>query len=99
MGAYCRKCKKYKIPLMAVLANLTGEGARCENCGTSYVVAGFSKLFYLTLEGAAVLLSVYISFYFLTAIPLAACILLVFLVRLFFAPFIAKSTPKKLFSK
>ena len=40
---------KYKIPLMAVLANLTGEGARCENCGTSYVVAGFSKLFYLTL--------------------------------------------------
>ena len=63
------------------------------------MVAGFSKLFYLTLEGAAVLLSVYISFYFLTAIPLAACILLVFLVRLFFAPFIAKSTPKKLFSK
>ena len=95
MGAYCSKCKKYKIPLMAVLANLTGEGARCESCGTNYVIVGFSKLFYLTLEGAAILVSVYVSFYFLTAIPLAVCIFLMFLARLFFAPFIARPRSKR----
>ena len=92
MGIYCRKCNKYKIPLMAVLANLTGDGARCGNCGANYSISGVLKLFYMTFEGAAVLLSVYVSFYFLTAIPLAVCIMLVFFARLFFLPFIAKVT-------
>lgn len=95
MGAYCRKCKKYKIPLMAVLANLMGEGARCESCGISYSISGVFKLFIMTMEGAVILLSVYISFYFLTAIPLAVCVALVFVVRILFLPFIAKSTNTK----
>ncbi|WP_152455965.1 hypothetical protein [Microbulbifer sp. THAF38] len=84
---------------MAALAGLTGDGARCLSCGTNYLIAGFSKLLYLTLEGAAVLLSVYVSFYFLTVVPLAVCIVLVLLIRLFFAPLIAKPTPKKFFGK
>lgn len=99
MGIYCRKCNKYKIPLMDVLANLTGDGASCGSCGASYAISGILKLFYMTLEGAAVLLSVYVSFYFLTAIPLAACITLVFFARLFFLPFIAKITDAKSFGK
>lgn len=95
MGAYCRKCKKYKIPLMAALANLTGDGARCANCGASYAIAGVSKLLYMTLEGAVILLSVYVSFYLLTAIPLVVGIVLMFFARLFFLPLVAKSADKK----
>jgi hypothetical protein len=99
MGAYCRKCKKCTIPVMAALANLTGDGVRCDNCGTHYSIAGVFKLLYLTLEGAAILLSVYISFYFLTAIPLVVGIVLMFLARLLFLPLVAKSTIKKRISR
>lgn len=99
MGAYCRKCKKYKIPLMTVLVNLTSEGVWCESCGTIYTVSGFSKLFYLTIDSAVILLSVYVSFYLLTAIPLVVGIALVFFARLLLLPNVASSSTNKRFNK
>lgn len=97
MGIYCKKCKKHKVPLMAALASLTSEGARCESCGEIYIISGVSKLLYLTIESAVILLSVYISFYLLTAVPLNVGIAFVFFARLFLLPHVASSSTNKQF--
>ena len=91
MGVYCRACQKYKIPYIHVLAHTLDEGVRCEHCGVVYTIARAVKLFYMTLEGIVILLSIYVSFYFLSAMPACIGVASMFLARLYFLPRLANS--------